>query len=277
MSNENISFEEYSTIMNRVAGWLLVNGKKYKTRDLYSYFGRVADKAQVEKEAKRRYQNKDYHMDGLLTEYAECLIFDNNDLSFLPNYTTGSDGTKYYKDTYVNMANRVSAYEVLNNKSPAIVYLKDPNSGGSTTSNNVDATLKAFKNALGNFDNTCDGALALIRNRKYSGYFNSKYNTQTTINRIKNKLGVNCTDASQLFYRLLIALGYQVQFVHVMCSSGTGHVRLRLKHKVHTGGNWILRDPAAVLNGGAITYNWCTSNYKWIVYDAGWIFQDLYQ
>jgi len=38
-----------------------------------------------------------------------------------------------------------------------------------------------------------------------------------------------------------------VQFVHVKCRvSGTGHIRLRLRHKKHTGGNWINRDPAAV-------------------------------
>ena len=28
--------------------------------------------------------------------------------------------------------------------------------------------------------------------------------------------------------------------------NSTGHIRLRLKHKKHTSGNWINRDPVAV-------------------------------
>lgn len=29
--------------------------------------------------------------------------------------------------------------------------------------------------------------------------------------------------------------------------SGTGHIRLRLRHKKHTGGKWINRDPQRLL------------------------------
>ena len=38
-----------------------------------------------------------------------------------------------------------------------------------------------------------------------------------------------------------------MQFVHVKCRvSGTAHIRLRLKHENHTGGNCINRDSDAV-------------------------------
>ena len=41
----------------------------------------------------------------------------------------------------------------------------------------------------------------------------------------------------QVYYRIAKSLGYDVQFVHVKCRvSGTGHIRLRLRHKKHTGG-----------------------------------------
>ena len=54
-------------------------------------------------------------------------------------------------------------------------------------------------------------------------------------------------DWGQVYYRIAKSLGYDVQFVHAKCRvSGTCHIRLRLKHKKHTGGNWINRDPAAV-------------------------------
>lgn len=268
---ESIKYAEYSTIMNRIAGWLIVNGKSFKKRDAYGYFGRAATKHTIETVAKQRYETGIFGEDGLVTEYTECAIFDNVDLSFLPNYVTGTDGTKYYKDTFVDMANRVSAYEVLHGKSPLIVYIKN----GNTTSNNSGSVTQAFKNALGNFDGTIDGALALIKGRGYGYYYNDRYNTLPTINAIKNRSGVNCTDSSQLFYRLGIENGYTVQFVHVRCSGGDGHVRLRLKHPVNTGGSWIYRDPAAVLNGNNVTSNWCTSGTV-IAYDPSWIFEQLY-
>ncbi|WP_296871332.1 hypothetical protein [uncultured Methanobrevibacter sp.] len=73
-------------------------------------------------------------------------------------------------------------------------------------------------------------------------------------------------------------LSDDVQFVHVKCRvSGTGHIRLRLKHKKHTGGNWINRDPAAVADttSGNVRSIWCEDGYL-IAYDPSWIFTDLY-
>lgn len=66
--------------------------------------------------------------------------------------------------------------------------------------------------------------------------------------------------------------------VHVKCRvSGTGHIRLRLKHKKHTGGSWINRDPAAVADttSGNVRTLWCEDGYL-IAYDPSWIFTDLY-
>ncbi|MEE1334947.1 hypothetical protein [Methanobrevibacter sp.] len=59
--------------------------------------------------------------------------------------------------------------------------------------------------------------------------------------------------------------------------SGTGHIRLRLRHKKHTSGNWINRDPAAVADttSGNVRSLWCEDGYI-IAYDPSWIFTDLY-
>lgn len=272
MANESISLTSYTWMMNRIAWWLVNNNKKFNVRQIYNYFNRVADYGTVIKAIKERGEN--VQADSLIAEFVECAIFDNKDLSFLPNYVTGQDNVKYYKNTFVSMANRVSAYEVANGRSPAIVYINDPK-GNGTTSNTTDATLKKFTDKFGSVTDI-DSCLTKIKGRGYSGYFNSAYNTDETINRIYNRKGVNCTDSSQLFYRLALALGYDVQFVQVRCSSGTGHVRLRLKHNVNTEGSWILRDPAAVLSGNAVTYNWCTTGTL-LAYDPAWIFSDLYQ
>ena len=99
-----------------------------------------------------------------------------------------------------------------------------------------------------------------------------------TINDAKAGKGSNCVDWGQVYYRIAKSLGYDVQFVHVKCRvSGTGHIRLRLRHKKHTGGNWINRDPAAVADttSGNVRAIWCDNGYL-IAYDPSWIFTDLY-
>lgn len=272
MVNEHISFTKYTYLMNRIAYWLVNNNKKFNTRQMYSYMNRVADYGTIIKAIKERGTN--YQQDSLIAEFVECAIYDNTDLSFLPNYVSDTDGTRYYKNCYVSMANRVSAYEVLHGRSPAIVYINDSH-GNGTTSNTTDVTLQKCYNAFGKF-NTIDEFLSKIQGKGYAYYYNSIYNTDTTINRIKNRQGANCTDSSQLAYRVGKGLGYDVQFIHVKCKSGTGHVRIRLKHPKHTGGNWIYRDPASVLKGNGVTSNWCM-NGTILAYDPAWIFSDLYQ
>ena len=92
---------------------------------------------------------------------------------------------------------------------------------------------------------------------------------------ILNRVCLLQKDAIKLWLK---SLGYDVQFVHVKCRvSGTGHIRLRLKHSKNTGGNWINRDPAAVADttSGNVRTIWCEDGYL-IAYDPCWIFTDLY-
>ena len=121
---EYINLGEYWFCMNRIANWLVKNNKKFNTRPAYGYDSRSADYATIIKVIKER--GEKVELDGLIAEFVECAIVDNKDKSFLPNYVTCSDGkTKIYKDDFVDMANRVSAYEVQNGKSPNIVYIKN--------------------------------------------------------------------------------------------------------------------------------------------------------
>ena len=275
MSEEYIDIKEYWYLMNRIAYWVLNHNdlSKIKFRDLYGYFGQVADQSTLIQYIRNKGTDK-YMDDKLVAEFVECLIYDNgNNLGFMPNYVTGSDGTKYYLNTYVNMANRVSAYEVLKGFSPRIVYIKKENS----TSGNVGSVLDEFEKRFG-ICKTFDDALYAVKGRGYLKYFDSQYNTMQTIERIEEGDGTNCTDAAQLFYRLAYGINekygahYEVQFVHVKCQSGVGHVRLRLRN----GGDWFYRDPAAVLDGESVTSNWCSNGYL-IAYNPAWIFDDLYQ
>lgn len=269
-----LSYTDYLYLMCRIAWWLINNNKTFKKRDVYGYFNEGITQADLISKIKSRGEN--VVEDSLVAEFVECAIYDNSSsLEFLPNYVTGKDGEKYYKTCYVDMANRVSAYEVNNGASPRYVTVNNNNTSSSnTTTTSSNKTYEAFVQYFGRVTDI-DSCLTKVRGKGYSGYFNSKYDNITCIKRMYNHQPINCTDSSQVFYELAVALGYEVQFVHVKCSGGTGHVRLRLKHPVNTEGEWIYRDPAAVLNGSSIRSNWCTNNYTLLAYDPAWIFTDL--
>jgi len=134
-----------------------------------------------------------------------------------------------------------------------------------------------FVKVFGKFDNTIDGALAKIDGRGYGGYSDDRYSNKQSIDRMKNGQGINCTDSCHVFYNImkqLIALGKykKVECLHVRCSSGVGHVRLRI---TMNDGSKILRDPASVLDGNGIRSNWCTSNFELWAIDPSWFMENL--
>ncbi|MEE0025899.1 hypothetical protein [Methanobrevibacter sp.] len=235
--------------MNSIAYWLIQNNKKYKKRDYYKILSLKASCKDIEKKAKKLGSDK------LVAMYTMALIKDNKSLDFLPNYVTLKDGTQIDKAEYVDMAIRTEAYIRANKRLPAIVYRM------STLPNYKDSTMKLFTNTFNFKGNTIDEALAVIAKKKlYSKYFDSQKTDKKTINDASQAKGSNCVDWGQVYYRIAKSLGYDVQFVHVKCRvSGTGHIRLRLKHKNHILGNWINCDYAAVVDttSGNVSAIWC--------------------
>ena len=281
--NKYISWTSFCQAMNSIAYWLLQNQKKYKKRDHYQILTLKGNCKDIERKAKKLGNDK------LVSMYTMALIKDNKSLDFLPNYVTLKNGEEIDKAEYVDMAIRTEAYIRANKRLPAIVYrmskLPDYN----------DFTMKLFIKTFNFKGNTIDEALAIIAKKElyskyfdalaiiakkelYSKYFDSQKTDKKTINDAKAGKGSNCVDWGQVYYRIAKSLGYDVQFVHVKCRvSGTGHIRLRLRHKKHTEGNWINRDPAAVADttSGNVRSIWCDDGYI-IAYDPSWIFTDLY-
>ena len=265
--NNNISWTSFCQAMNSIAFWLIQNKKNYKKRDYYQILTLKGSCKEIEKKAKKLGNDK------LVSMYTMALIKDNKSLDFLPNYVTLKNGEQIDKAEYVDMAIRTEAYIRANKRLPAIVYRM------SKLPDYKDSTMNLFIKVFNFKGNTIDEALAIIAKKKlYSKYFDSQKTDKKTINDAKAGKGSNCVDWGQVYYRIAKSLGYDVQFVHVKCRvSGTGHIRLRLKHKKHTGGNWINRDPAAVADttSGNVRAIWCEDGYL-IAYDPSWIFTDLY-
>ena len=255
--------------MNRIAYWIISNNKKIKTRDVYNVGGKGVKLATMKKKifADKGKSNLKYGR-----RFTEEAVIDNSSYKEFPNYVTGSNGVKYYLNTYTDMAKRVKAYKKAHGKNPKTVKVQGKNNN-NTTSDTTDKTLQKCYDAFGKF-NTIDGFLEKIQGRGYAYYYNSIYNTDNTIKRIKNKLGVNCTDVTQLMYRIAIALGYKdVQIIHVLCSQGDGHVRIRMRDK--KSGDFFYRDGASVLNGSSIDSNWCIRGHTVLAYNPSWIFADI--
>ena len=154
--------------MNNIAYWLVRNNKKFNTRQVYGYQNRTADYGTIIKVIKERAGNT--QPDALIAEFVECAIVDNKDLSFLPNYVSEpyNKGNKLSRDVYVDMARRVSEWEVKHNgQSPNYVTVKA--TGGNTTNNNKKHgyLLKQGCNNLGQCNSYNCGPHSLMQ-----GYYN---------------------------------------------------------------------------------------------------------
>ena len=140
----------------------------------------------------------------------------------------------------------------------------------------VNEVYSYFVKVFGTFDNTIDGALRKIAGKGYGYYYDDQYSNKESINRMKTGQGVNCTDSCQVFYNILSELikkgkYKKVECLHVKCSGGDGHVRLRI---TLNDGDYIYRDPAAVLDSGNITHNWC-SNATLLSVNPQWFLNNL--
>lgn len=138
------TMNQYWLLMNNIAYWLVKNNKKFNTRQVYGYQGRKADYGTIIRTIKERGSNT--QPDSLIAEFVECAINDNKDLSFLPNYVAEpyNNGNKLSRDVYVDMARRVSEWEVKHNgQSPNYVTVI----GGSTVQNTTGALYNYLTNA----------------------------------------------------------------------------------------------------------------------------------
>ena len=265
---EKLTYNEYEKMMVKIAYWLIKNNKKVSEKDYYNINNHGVKKTYLKTKI---LEGKGVKYTAYGTAYMEHCITHDKSYKNYPNYVT-FENVKYYKDTYTDMCKRVVAYRKTHKKNPKTVRVQGGNSN-NITNKTAKKLLKEFEDYFGKVTDF-DSALRKIESRGYAYYYDSQYNNHTTLQRIIKRKGVNCTDSSQLMRAIAIAKGYEVQFIHVMCSSG-GHVRLRLKHKKSTNGKWIYRDPACVLsdNDKGITCNWCMDG-KILAYDPSWLLAD---
>lgn len=191
----------------------------------------------------------------------------------LPNYLEYKD-YKIRTRLYTYALARIIVYYNTNKKLPNEVNTNSKvfDKPIETSRGVYDYFIKVF----GKFDDTIDGALQKIKDKKYSYYYDDTYTNKESIDRLKTGKGINCTDSCQLMYNILLVLIIKgkykkVECLHVDCSSG-GHVKLRI---TLNDGTKIIRDPACVIsqNNKALNCVWCTNTPKAV--NPSWFMENL--
>lgn len=210
-------------------------------------------------------------------EMAKYLIWFAEKKGRLPNYIEYKTNKRLSQKVYTLMFADIINYYNKKGKLPTEINVNSKRFIKPTEPENEVYTY--FVKRFGEFGDTIDGALSKIDGNGYAGYYDDQYSNNTSIDRMHDGEGINCTDSCHVFYNIMLELikkgrYKKVECLHVRCSSGTGHVRLRI---TLNDGDTILRDPASVLNGNGVTSNWCTSNYELWAIDPDWFMENLHR
>lgn len=196
-----------------------------------------------------------------------------------PNYTRTIRGNMRASiDLYIYSFSKILVFFYKKGQMPnyclyqSSVFVEEPPSTKVETPQQV---LNYFKRVFGEIS-CLDDALEKVYDKGYAYYYNDAYTNKESIDRIKAGKGINCTDACHVFYNIAVALGIykKVDVLHVLCSQGDGHVRLRI---TLPDGDVFYRDPACTLDwdsSGAYC-NWCTQNYTILAVNPYWFMKDI--
>ena len=191
-----------------------------------------------------------------------------------PNIVYLDINTKYRyitKAKYKDMKGRWDKFIQDNKREPNFVNINISTTLTTTTTSSEDQWfINQFSDAVGKKITSFKQGYEAIKNRKYLYYYNDIYTQSVALKRLKNKQGLNCSDISQLLWRLAKAFGLDVHYVHIICKSGGGHIIIKVKE----GKKWVWVDGAAALSSGkSYGQGWCY-NGRVICEDDGWLMKD---
>lgn len=184
----------------------------------------------------------------------------------LPNYVSYGKYKVRVSD-YTYMFARILAYYDNKKKLPA--YVNVNSKAFTKPSESTNEVYDYFVKTFGEIS-CIDDALEKIAGRGYGYYYDDVYSNKQSIDRIKQGLGINCTDATQMMKNVADGTGKykSVDCVHVKCSGGDGHVFLRITAKDNSV---FYRDPAAVLDSGSVTHIWCLNGTVLAINPSWWV------
>lgn len=191
-------------------------------------------------------------------------------------YIDISNKYRYISNTkYKDILQRYNDYQLKNNKEPNQVYI-------NIVKININGVLEKAESCVGKFIVNGNAWQSFInfynklKGRGYLHYNNDIFAANTAWYRLQNKLGLNCSDISQILYAVAKALGLNVRFVHVICKSKIGHIQIDVMNP--TTKRYVRVDGAAALSiysQYSFGRLWCANGYlqsyqdAWLVSDDG--------
>lgn len=208
---------------------------------------------------------KSSYMD--MAERVVKFVEKNHQIPTNVKFTTQNGKTyKIHIRDVIYMFSRIIVYYDTNKAYPK--YANVTSKSFTKPTENTDSVYDYFVKVFGKV--TCiDDAMEKIAGRGYGYYYDDVYSNKQSIDRIKNRQGVNCTDATQMMKHVADGTGKykKIDCVHVKCRGGDGHVYLKITQK---DGSVFYRDPAAVLDSGDITRVWCSDGTVLAINPSWW-------
>ena len=210
-------------------------------------------------------------------EMAKYLIWFVNKKGRMPNYIGYKANKRLSEKVYTMMFADIINYYARKGKLPNEINVNSKRFvKPSEPENEVYAY---FVKTFGSFGDTIDGALEKVGGHGYGYYYDDVYSNKTSIDRMRDYEGVNCTDSCHVFYNILLELikkgkYRKVECIHVLCRGGDGHVRLRI---TLNDGDYIYRDPACTLSDNGDDFcNWCMDG-ELLAVDPEWFLENLHR
>ena len=217
-----------------------------------------------------RFDNGEYMSRQILKktylDMAERLVKYVENHHKMPEYVS-ADGHHMKVADYCYMFSRILVYQYNHKSYPK--YANVNSKAFTKPTETGDEIYNYFVKTFGKI--TCiDDALEKIAGRGYGYYYDDRYSNKESIDRIRQGLGVNCTDATQMMKHVADGTGKykKIDGIHVKCKGGDGHIFLRITQK---DGSTFYRDPAAVLDDGNVTSIWCSDGTVLAVNPSWWL------
>lgn len=195
-----------------------------------------------------------------------------------------------------DMRNRRIQYKQKNNKEPSFIRLPSPDQKGYVLLSRMQELEKRFyryeydhqtqPNLICITTGGCGFGKAKSMTLKekydsmigigYNYYYDDKYTPEQEKERINKRLGLNCSDYSQYMMKWCKDNGYNAEYIHRYCKSGSGHILLRVWGKEYGDSekNGIYVDMAAGASIGSkypLGRSWCKNYQREFVSTEPWL------
>lgn len=180
-----------------------------------------------------------------------------------PAWVQTPDGSRVQIKDFLDMKRRYNEFMAREGREPRYIEINPvlrPKLNGVWTKK-VMVVLGDFKDATGLYK--------LVAGKcKYKYYYNDQYRSEDALKRMTT-VGINCTDACQLFEKVFLEMGYEARIEHckVKCRDGEWYGHYLLNLRGYEFRDWVVWDyVSATQTGRPLGRPCCVDGFKHLGY-----------